>query len=66
MISNLRIAALVAGAVSAAALACAPIAAATGDDPFLDATRYPQRHFARVGFSGLTAALASRNRVPEV
>ena len=36
MISNLRIAALVAGAVSAAALACAPIAAATGEDQFLD------------------------------
>lgn len=36
MNSNLRIAALAAGAVSAAALACAPIAAATAEDQFLD------------------------------
>ena len=36
MNSNLRIVALAAGAVSAAALACAPIAAATAEDQFLD------------------------------
>jgi hypothetical protein len=47
LISNLRIVALVAGAVSAAALACAPVPPRVSRTNFSMRLRYPQRHFAR-------------------